>query len=222
MIIIFDILLLLIAIFAIWKLRSLLGKRTGFERTEQIQPFQKAENPPNAPKKIMPAPARAPFFVEGEDIDDKAKKAIVMFHKQDSNFSIKRFLEGAQRAYKIIVEAFANGDMETLKPLLKRNMATSFQAEIERRKDKNYKAHARITKMTKAKIISAALKKSGNKQEARITIEMESHQLAWTEDSEGRIISGDPKTPRHMKDIWVFARDLGKNNPNWLLMASGN
>ncbi len=44
----------------------------------------------------------------------------------DPNFDGKAFLNGARRAYELIVTAFAKGDRETLKPLLSQDVFDGF------------------------------------------------------------------------------------------------
>jgi len=211
---IFDILLLIVAIAAIWKLRSVLGQRTGFERT-------KAADMPLKPPAEQKSPQRATAPFIANDIEKDAQPVLDSFRQKDKTFSIHEFLKGARIAYQAIVEAFARGDMEVLKNLVKQNVAERFQAEIERRTDKNHHAKASVKKILRAHITKAVLNKIDEQEEAQITVEMNSHQLAWIEDEEGRIIAGDPNTPRDMKDVWTFARTLNTKDPNWRLMATG-
>ena len=47
-----------------------------------------------------------------------------------SSFSEKEFLEGAKSAFKIIIEAFVDSDIEKLKPLLDYELLKSFTKSI--------------------------------------------------------------------------------------------
>ena len=209
-----DILLLVLAIAVILKLRAVLGQRTGFERhrSTEFNPTPPLEGSAPAPTTVQP------LIVN--DVEESARRVLDSLSARDKNFSVNEFLKGARIAYQMIVEAFAKGDMDVLKNLLKQNVAERFQAEIERRKDKNHTANTSVKKILRAHIITAVLKTMDEKEEAQITVEMDSRQLAWVEDEEGRIISGDPNTPREMKDVWTFTRQINHDDPNWRLMAT--
>ena len=219
-----DILLLALAIFAVWKLRQILGRRTGFERSEKL------DTAAAAAAELLPKAAQTNAALkklnseqtdkEQNEITEQAKNALGLMHKEDKNFNPKDFFKGARLAYKMIVEAFAKGDMNALKNLVRKNVAERFQAEVERRKHNQHKVQAKVQTITAARIVKA-VSPQNEEEDAQITIEMESNQLAWTEDEEGRIIAGDPNTPRQMKDIWTFAKKLNSPNPNWFLVATG-
>ncbi len=99
----------MIAGFLVLRLRSILGRRTGFERS------QDARIRPNAglggrvidvvPEPVPPAPTR-PL----PDAASPAGQALARMHRIDGNFSAVRFLDGAEQAFRIIVGAFTSGD----------------------------------------------------------------------------------------------------------------
>ncbi len=218
---IFDILLLALAVAAIWKLRSVLGRRTGYERSAEPE----ASSAPSAVEKLPTAQKSSSQHKKttfqdikhAENIiDKKAQQGLAAIARADKNFTPPDFLRGARLAYRIIIEAFAEGDMDKFKNLVQKNVAMRFEAEIERRADKNHIASAQLTEITGERIIDASFQQD----EAHITVEIKSEQLSFTKDEEGRIIAGDPNTPRAMKDVWVFARKLSAEDLNWRLVAT--
>jgi predicted lipid-binding transport protein (Tim44 family) len=35
------------------------------------------------------------------------------------------------------------------------------------------------------------------------------------------VIEGDPKAVKTQRDVWTFARNMGSDDPNWQLVATG-
>ena len=221
MITVLDILLLALAVAAVWKLRSVLGRRTGYERSAKPETSPTPSGIkkfPSAQKSLLENKEKRPQDAKTIEtmIDEKAKKGLAAIGRADKNFSPQDFLRGARIAYAMIIEAFAEGDIAQLKNLVQQNVAMRFQAEIERRADKNHVVSTKLAEITAEHITGASFEKG----EAHITVEIESQQLSWTKDEEGRIIAGDPNTPRVMKDIWTFSRKTSAADPNWRLMAT--
>lgn len=220
--VILDILLLALAVFAMWKLRSALGRRTGFETTKTPRPLgepnSKTEN--LILNKII-VKTKQPISLVDEILPE-AKSNITLLEQLNKDFVVKDFFGGVRAAYKIIVESFGKGDIDVFKDLVYKNIAERFQAEIERRRYNNHSNFVEVKSITAARIIKAVAPDETelSKTDAQIVVEMESQQLAWIQDEEGRIIAGDPNTPRQMKDIWTFAKKLNSPNPNWFLVAT--
>src|SRR5690606_26811700 len=131
-----------VAIFVLFRLRQVLGTRTGTERS----PLQRAQdaaknaankNAPNGDEKVVqmrPAPQPAPADMDADRSALKLEAEIEQLSHgnaeiasglnamadADSTFSPKSFLEGAKAAYEMIVTAFAEGDRKTLKNLLEK------------------------------------------------------------------------------------------------------
>ena len=95
-----------IAVFIIFRLRKVLGKRTGFEKSTNNK--QKIQNTiVKKSKKEIDMPDLDKNVIE-------LKKAYEVI----DNFNHKEFLEGSRRAFETIINAFNQGDKKTLKNLL--------------------------------------------------------------------------------------------------------
>ena len=113
----FDIIIFaVIAVFIIYRLRSVLGKRTGFQKNVSQQEFVKKETKPQQDK--------IPQLTENE------KKLEVVYMKSNS-FDHKVFLEGAKKAFEIIITAFNKGDKKTLNNLVSKDVYTAFETAID-------------------------------------------------------------------------------------------
>ena len=116
-----------IAAFLIYRLRNVLGKRSGFEKKiGQPQPKEK-EN--NSSKNI-------PQLKENENKLSKAYEVL-------TDFDHKKFLEGAKFAFETIINAFNNNDKKTLKNLLTKDVFLAFENAIEEKKNNpNYQFYS--------------------------------------------------------------------------------
>ena len=99
-----------IAAFLIYRLRNVLGKRSGFEKKiGKPQPKEKEINPLK----------NIPQLKENENKLSKAYEIL-------SAFDHKKFLEGAKFAFETIINAFNNNDKKTLKNLLTKDVFLTF------------------------------------------------------------------------------------------------
>ncbi|WP_284165275.1 Tim44/TimA family putative adaptor protein [Frigidibacter sp. SD6-1] len=207
-----------VAIFLILKLRSVLGTRDGFEGRSQ----------PDA----LPNPARRERrgfdVIEGgpdRDITDHVPEgsdsaaALQAMKNVEPDFSVGTFLQGARGAYEMILGAFANGDIDRIRPFLSPEVAASFAAVVEDRKAKRLTVSSEFLGIRELSVQSAAFDRAGN--EAEVTVRFVAELISSTRDSAGEVVEGDPKHARKQKDVWTFARRMGANDPNWQLVATG-
>src|SRR3954465_12767274 len=108
------VILALVAIFIGLRLYSVLGERTGHEQ----QPILKPADPDAraAPQVTQPV---APQTVAPEAGDlayvPTAGPGVRAILAADSGFDVARFLDGAKAAYRMVLEAFWKGDLDTLR-----------------------------------------------------------------------------------------------------------
>ena len=107
-----------IAIFLVFRLRNVLGKRTGFEKdiTNKVSPKNDEDNNEQKTQNIP----------ELNDSIIELKKA----YETLGNFDHKKFIEGASLAFETIINAFNSGDKKTLKKLLTKEVYLIFEKEI--------------------------------------------------------------------------------------------
>jgi predicted lipid-binding transport protein (Tim44 family) len=126
---------IVVAVFVLFRLRSVLGTRTGNERppvdrTRSTPVEKKAANGDDTVVPIRPRPADAPNLDDERrtrkleaEIEQAASgnadlaTGLRAVAEADPTFTPKSFLEGAKQAYEMIVTAFAEGDRQTLKNL---------------------------------------------------------------------------------------------------------
>src|SRR3546814_15402081 len=53
--------------------------------------------------------------------------------------------------------------------------------------------------------------------EARITVRYHADISAITRDADGKLIAGSMSDAEQADDLWTFRRQIGSNDPNWVL-----
>lgn len=220
---ILDIVLVaMVAGFIFLRLRGLLGRRTGHER-QRTDPYRLQEGGEDG--------LATPSERERQAERDKSREAEAALWAEDSPFGagltqIKiadhgfepgGFLEGGRAAYDMIVTAFARGDRATLRGLLSDEVYENFETAITERESQHQRLETTITQIKSADIVDARM----NRATAEITVKFVSDMVSVLRDDKGENVGGAPQE-REVTDIWTFARDTGKRDPNWLLIATSS
>ena len=110
----------MIAAFLVLRLRSILGRRTGFERP--AQPYQPpGQGPAAAAAPVIDGHAEMQPSRQERPLPDAASligQTLARMRTVDAGFDPGAFLDGAEKAFRMIVAAFAAGDRATLRGLL--------------------------------------------------------------------------------------------------------
>jgi predicted lipid-binding transport protein (Tim44 family) len=213
-----------VAGFLIYRLRSVLGRRTGHER-ERRHPFgqrgERSGRHGEAPQaesgqdNVIQLPERGQEGAEREGAPSLSA-GLTQVRIADPSFDANQFVQGAGRAFQMIVEAFANGDTATLRPLLSDDLFDEFGSEIRRRAAEGETHESRIVKLREADLLEARMEG----RTALVTIKFVSDQINAVRDESGEVIEGDPETPIEVVDIWTFARNTRSSDPNWTLVET--
>ncbi|MEM6846597.1 MAG: Tim44/TimA family putative adaptor protein [Pseudomonadota bacterium] len=228
---IFNLIFLAAAVAIFFRLRSVLGKRTGNERPPtnpyQARPSANAKAD-NGRDNVVPLPRQADPAEETEPVDmEKRLKGIAdegtplhtglsQIIAADPSFDPKRFLEGASMAYEMIVTAFANGDRDALQPLLSAEVLEGFEDAITNREETGMTMSTTLIGLEKTAISDAALRDNA----ARVTVRIESEMITATYDKAGELVDGDPNKVTDVVDVWTFERMVDARDPNWVLVAT--
>lgn len=136
---------------------------------------------------------------------------------QIPNFNKSKFLDGAKRAFEIIIEAFAKGDVQTLEMLVSKKLLKKFQEIIEQRRADGIVAETEFIGFDKADIKAAKIDKN---DVAKIAVDFVSQQVNLLKNQEGEVIQGDDQFIQCIKDVWTFERALTSSNLNWILVST--
>ena len=231
---IYTIIFLALAVFIFFRLRSVLGQRTGRERSP-YDPYSTRDavrSPANNDKIVTlpqrpaepavsrppadPSPPPADRWKDVAEAGSSVAAGLDAIAGVDQGFDAKHFLTGARAAYEIIVTAFAEGNRKTLKNLLSSDVYQGFAGAIGDRESRGEQIDQSFVGIKSADIVEAELKNGI----AQLTIKFDSELISATRDRAGDVISGDPKRIKEVTDIWTFAREITSRDPNWKLIAT--
>jgi predicted lipid-binding transport protein (Tim44 family) len=211
-----DIVLIAVAGFLLFRLYTVLGRRTGHERPPQDNYRLSPDAAPAPDDSLAALPAAKRAEQQSERPADPVARGLMDIKLADRNFETEHFLSGARQAYETIVTAFANGDRANLRPLLSAEVYKAFDTAIAAREA--VKEHMTFTFVgfKDAKIVEAALKG----RDAEITVAFGAQFISATSNDSGQVVEGDAKTVRDVTDVWTFSRDTRARDPNWTLVAT--
>jgi predicted lipid-binding transport protein (Tim44 family) len=206
-----------IAIFLILKLRSVLGTRDGFEK------------PPIPLEELRPRVRRDFEVIEGgpdRDITDHvaegsdAARALAEMKKAEPAFSVGPFLQGARGAYEMILMAFEKGELDRIRPYLSDDVEASFAEAIAQREADGLTVEASFLGIKELVLDDATYNADG--RHAEIAVRFVADQTYVVRNKAGEIVEGSPREVKKTRDIWTFARQMGSDDPNWQLVATGD
>ncbi|MCI4678123.1 Tim44/TimA family putative adaptor protein [Rhodoblastus acidophilus] len=200
----------LLALFVLWKLRSVLGERTGYEQRSDFSPVSPSAA---APQARIVEDARWQDFAERGSPVWQGLDAVA---KAQPDFDARAFLDGAREAYKMVVQAFSAGDDATLRSLASDEVYGSFKSALTERAERGETLETNFVAFNEVKIVSAAADPVG----VRIAVSFDAQFITATRDKAGEIVEGDPNKPSDIVDVWTFARRHDASGPNWLLVAT--
>ncbi len=191
-----------IAIFLIFRLKNILGTKTGFEETRVSEKTQNKQFTNVVPIKS-----------DKRKIDDLELKKILNI---DPNFNVNDFLSGSTNFFKMVLESFVNGNLENIKNFTKPSVFKSFKSAVDERNREQETLIIDLKSIKENKITKVTLTKSSIK----LNVIFESFQIRALMDKSDEIIDGNSENEILVKDEWVFERKINDKNPNWTLVET--
>jgi predicted lipid-binding transport protein (Tim44 family) len=207
------VLLAMIAVFVGLRLYAVLGQRTGHEQRPVTRP---EATPEAAPMAAAPDAAPNPAEPSGLAYEKGAATGIRAIIAADPSFDVARFIEGAQAAYRMTLEAYWKGDRDELALLANKEVGAAFVAAIDAREAAGHVLDNRLVAIERAAIEDARL----DGRIAEIEVRFEAYVAAVTRDKEGDLVAGSMSDAMPTNDIWTFQRNLASKDPNWLLVET--
>ena len=208
-----PVLLILIAVsaFVLFRLFSVLGTRQGHEARPDFDPAGVNQNNSvdNDQDNVVPL-----------DLDEPPRPVSTnerILREADGSFEESSYLRGAKSAYEMIVEAFASGDLRSIRPYLDGPVYEAFKGAVVERENAGHSADVKFVNIERAALVEA----STDDDWMRAVTEFTSNQIRSTRDKDGNVIDGDENRIDLVKDRWTFARKRSSADPNWILVATG-
>ena len=190
----FDIIIFAaIAAFIIYRLRGVLGKRTGFQKKPVDQQFAKKQSTQEKQEKEE---VKIPQLRENE-------QKLEVVYKKIPSFEHKAFLEGAKKAFEIIITAFNKGEKDTLKNLVSKDVYKAFEIAIN---DGSNNPKSQFYSLVIDGIADAKV------ENGKITIGVNFISEQILSDNEEDVIKN--------KDTWVFEKPENSSGPVWTLVST--
>ncbi len=232
---IYTIIFLALAVFIFFRLRSVLGQRTGRERppydpysardavrspanNDKIVtlPQRPAEPAASRPPAEPPPPPPADRWKDVAETGSSVAAGLDAIAAAEPSFDAKHFITGARAAYEMIVTAFAEGDRRQLRSLLSREVYDGFDAAIGDRESRGETAETRFVSIDRSTITAAELRA----RTAQITVRFVSKLISVTRGRTGNVIDGNAEKVTDVTDVWTFAREVSSRDPNWKVVAT--
>ena len=191
-----------IAIFLIFRLKNILGTKTGFEETNL--------NKKNEDKQFTNV---VPLKSNKDDVVDLELNKILNI---DPNFDANDFLSGSKNFFEMVLESFVSGNLENIKNFTKSSVFKSFKSAIDERNKEQETLIIDLKSIKENKITKATITKTSIK----LNVTFETFQIRALMDKNDQIIDGDTENEILVKDEWVFEKKINDNNPNWTLVET--
>ena len=191
-----------IAIFLIFRLKNILGTKTGFEKSNINEKTQDKQFSNVVSLKS-----------EKNDLNDEEFNGIL---NVDPNFNINDFLSGSKNFFKMVLESFVSGNLENIKNFTKPSVLKSFKTAIDERNSEQETLIIDLKSIKDNKITKVKITKSSIK----LNVIFETFQIRALLDKNDKIIDGNSENEILVKDEWVFERKINDNNPNWTLIET--
>jgi predicted lipid-binding transport protein (Tim44 family) len=196
----------IIAIFLVYRLKSILGQNSdGNEQNNKIDIGEKDLN--NVVK-----------LGNKQSTLSKTKTKNYSIYEDDPTFNEKEFLKGAQNFFEIVIDCFVKGNLKNIEMYIDDKLIKNFQLVIDERLQEEETLKINIKKMISIQIKD--VKKLKNF--LRVSVLFESEQIKVLTDKKGKIIDGDQKRSILVKDLWTFEKAIQSKDLNWILVETSN
>ena len=209
------IILALVALFIGLRLYSVLGERTGHEQQPILKP---ADPDARVEQPAAPSPPAAKPATDAADLAylPTAGPGVRALLAAEPTFDVARFLDGAQGAYRMILEAFWKGELDQVRSHVDDNVYQAFASSVEQRKSEGLELDNRLVAIDQAVISAAALEHGV----AFVTVRFEADIAAVTRNQSGEVVAGSMTDAIQTRDLWTFRRNIASHDPNWLLVET--
>jgi len=191
-----------IAIFLIFRLKNILGTKTGFEDTN----INKEDNNKQF-SNVIPLKSQ----VNNSESDELSKIISV-----DPSFKVSEFLFGSKTFFEMVLKSFVSGNLDNIRKFTKQSVLRSFKNAIEDREKEQETLIIDLKSIKENKITKVKITKSSIK----VNVAFETFQIRALMDKNDQIIDGDTENEILVKDEWVFEKKINDNNPNWTLVET--
>lgn len=206
------------------RLRSVLGRRTGGERPPQNRNSGNFGQKPAAANESggrdeefsAAGPEEDAGIGSFQGLAPQVRQSLEAIWRRDKSFDLEVFLDGAKRAYEVILEGFWAGTRDDIRPYISDDIFDQFSSAIEVREKEGLTVENKLVETTGLSVDDARL----DGDIAEITLRFISDIISITKNREGDLVEGDMSDAVKVTDIWTFSRSTRSKDPNWTLVAT--
>lgn len=203
-----------IAIFLILRLKNVLGTREGFEKP----PVPKQPSGPSRPDFEVIEGGPDHDITDHVEEDSPQAQVLASMKRVEPSFSVGDFVQGSRGAYEMIVMGFERGNLDDIQAFLAEDVFDTFVDVVAAREDQGLKIEAEFVGVRETSVHDVKFNKETNV--AEISMRFVGELTSVVRDKGGDVIEGSPTAIKRQKDTWTFARTMGEDDPNWLLVAT--
>ncbi len=225
-----NLILLVIVIFVGAKLRSVLGMRNdedegktrrgayGLNREALHKAKQDKDDAaqPEPERKLRlvetPTQAEQPTEPDTQAYEAVSGRGIAFLRDVDPSFDPDGFVEGASRAYELILTSFAEGKLDAVRDFLSDEVYAGFADAVEAREAAGQELVTKILRLDRPVLEDARIEGDLVQLDVGYRAELISYLHNGQEDTDAE--------PVPSRDLWTFERALKADNPNWTLIAT--
>lgn len=213
----------IVAVFIAFRLRSVLGQKNDADEDRILRQKAQRQRKPEVKGEVIDFPGKnnnagKVITVEPQPVfSQEINAGIAAIAAADKDFSVPYFLDGAKKAFEMILKAYVQEDERTLKNLLTKEVYDDFYQDIENQRKNNEKRDVTLVSVVSAEVTAASLLRSN----ASVTVTFMSEQIIVTRQREtNEIIEGNASKIEKVEDVWTFTRSMRSSNPNWKLSST--
>lgn len=196
----------IIAIFLVYRLKSILGQNSeGNEQNNKVNIGKRDFN------NVVKLDSKK---LDNTDVKENKNTISTI----DPSFNEKEFLKGAQNFFEMVIDGFVKGNLKDIADYLDTKLLKSFQSVIDERLEENESLIIDILNIKFVKIIKVTTVKNY----LRVSVLFETEQIKALKDKAGKIIDGDQKKSILVKDLWTFEKKINSKNLNWKLVETSD
>ena len=142
-------------------------------------------------------------------------RGLAVFRQHRPDFDERQFLAGARRAYELVLQAFAAGDLSSVENFLSPDVQAGFAQAIAQRGQTGRSLMTEITRLERPILEDALIENGMVKLAVRYRAELISILLAA-----GEAVPEPRPNPTTSRDLWIFEQKLATPNAIWVLAAT--
>lgn len=143
-------------------------------------------------------------------------RTTLLLRQNDPSFDEAAFLRHACLSYEAILQAYAEGDADTLAPLVGQEVLDVFARCAADRRARNVTLELALVALRKAEMVRADVRENT----AEISVRFVSELFSVSRSTDGEIVAGNARQIVLTADLWTFEYDLRSGTSSWRLIAT--